>query len=74
MVRIVVKNLQHETTDAIRQVLTEAANAPHFFDLSDAERLNWMIARGFELGHAGTDPAKRRDATAERGRVREKGS
>ena len=34
----------------IRRVLREAANAPHFFDLSDGDRLNWMIAKGFELG------------------------
>jgi hypothetical protein len=42
--------MQRDAMDAVRQVLNEAGDTPHFFDLSDCERLNWMIARGFELG------------------------
>jgi hypothetical protein len=42
--------MSRETLDAIRQVLVEATCEPHFFDLSDAERLNWMIARAFQIG------------------------
>jgi hypothetical protein len=34
----------------VRQVLSEATDAPQFFDQSDAQRLNWMIGRAFELG------------------------
>ncbi len=37
-------------TNAVRQVLTEASNAVHFMDLSDAERINWMIERAYQLG------------------------
>ncbi len=36
--------------DAVRRVLVEAAAAENFFDLSDAQRLEWMIQRGFKLG------------------------
>jgi hypothetical protein len=36
----------------IKRVLVEAADAPHFFEWSDAQRLNWMIARAFEFGKA----------------------
>ena len=42
--------MQKQAVTAVRQVLSEAGNAPHFFDLSDAERLNWMIARAYVLG------------------------
>jgi hypothetical protein len=42
--------MDSETKEAVRQVLLEAGSAPNFFDLSDAERLNWMIGRGYELG------------------------
>jgi hypothetical protein len=34
----------------VKQVLTEAADVPHFFDLSDLQRLKWMIVRAHELG------------------------
>jgi hypothetical protein len=40
--------------EAVRQVLNEAAQHEHFFDFSDAERLNWMIARAYELGRSAT--------------------
>lgn len=36
----------------VKQVLSEAVDAPHFFDYSDAQRLNWMIERAYELGQA----------------------
>lgn len=42
--------MNKRATRAVRQVLNEAGNSPHFFDLSDGERLNWMIARAFALG------------------------
>ncbi len=44
--------MQQEAKEAVRQVLSEAGDAPHFFDLSDAERLSWMIARAFVLGQS----------------------
>ena len=34
----------------VRKVLANAATAPHFFDLSEAERIDWMIARAYSLG------------------------
>lgn len=43
--------MQEQERQVVRQVLNEAANAPHFFDQSDAERLTWLIARAFVLGN-----------------------
>jgi hypothetical protein len=40
---------------AAKQVLTEAADAPYFLGLSDAERLIWMLEKAFELGRESTD-------------------
>jgi hypothetical protein len=34
----------------VRRVLAAAAKTDGFFDLCDAERLEWMIERGFMLG------------------------
>ena len=45
-----VISMHKQILQAILQVLHEAGNAPHFFDFSDAERLNWMIARAYALG------------------------
>jgi hypothetical protein len=42
--------MRTQSVQAVRQVLVEAAKYERFFDLSDAERLNWMIARAFQLG------------------------
>jgi hypothetical protein len=39
-----------KTNAAVRQVLKEASEHGHFFDFSDAERLNWMIAKAFQIG------------------------
>ena len=39
-----------KTKEAVRQVLKDVASQPHFFDLSDGERLIQMIAMGYELG------------------------
>ena len=36
--------MNRNSRDAVRRVLKEATEDEHFFDLSDAERLNWMIA------------------------------
>lgn len=33
-----------------RKVLALAARAPHYFDLSDAEKLVWMIECAYKLG------------------------
>ena len=41
----------------VKQVLTEAVDVPHFFNLSDAQRLNWMIERAYELGK--TTPSRK---------------
>ncbi len=43
--------------NAVRQVLKEAAEHERFFDLSDAERLKWMIALAFQLGRRQANPA-----------------
>jgi hypothetical protein len=40
-----VKNKQ-----IVKAVFIEAVNTPHFFDFSDAQRLNWMINRAYDLG------------------------
>jgi len=42
--------MSDQTSSIVRRVLSDAANAPHFFDRSDAQRLNWMIERAYELG------------------------
>ena len=34
----------------VRAVLKAASNKEHFFDYSDAERLNWMIAKAYIVG------------------------
>jgi hypothetical protein len=49
----------------VKQVLTEAVDAPHFFDYSDAQRLNWMIERAYELG-------QRQQRSPSKGRTRRK--
>jgi hypothetical protein len=36
--------------DAVRLVLKEAAQHDHSCGFSDGERLNWMIARAFQIG------------------------
>lgn len=36
--------------DIVRQILEEASDAPHWFDLSDAERLTLMILMAFRKG------------------------
>ena len=49
-----------ESYEAVGQVLKEAAEHEHFFDLSDAERLTWMIQRAYEMGRTAAirnDPA-----------------
>jgi hypothetical protein len=55
------RNRKHK---AAKQVLTEAANAPHFFDSSDAERLIWMLERAFDIGRE--EGGLRHKAEAER--------
>ena len=49
--------MQKQILNLIQQVLNEAGEASQFFDLSDAEQLNWMIARAYALGIQ--DKAKR---------------
>jgi len=39
-----------EAREAIRRVLREASDHDKFCGMTFAERLNWMIGRGFELG------------------------
>ena len=39
-----------ESSDAARQVLREASDHASFAGWSFAERLVWMIGRGYELG------------------------
>ena len=45
-----------ESDDAVVQVLKEAIQHEHFFDLCDAERLAWMITRAYELGRLASAP------------------
>lgn len=42
--------IRNRKRQAAKQVLAEAAAAPHFFDFSDVERLIWMLERAFEIG------------------------
>lgn len=54
----------------VRKVLNAAANTPRFFDLSDAERLNHMIADAYVRGQlsaarAGHDRKRRHYAADE---------
>jgi hypothetical protein len=42
--------MRPENRDAVRQVLREASDHKNFGGMSFAERLNWMIGRGYELG------------------------
>jgi hypothetical protein len=48
--------------DAAKQVLTEAAETERFSDLSDAERLTWMLERAFVLGLAAARASPARPA------------
>lgn len=38
--------MNQQRKGVVKQILTEAVDAPNFFNLSDAQRLNWMIERG----------------------------
>jgi hypothetical protein len=40
------------SSDAALNLSVRQWLAPHFFDYSDAQRLNWMIERAYELGQA----------------------
>ena len=42
--------MKTDSKQIVLRVLNEASNAEHFFDLSDAERLAWMVERAFVLG------------------------
>ena len=42
--------MRPESSDAVRQVLREASDHASFAGWSFAERLVWMIDRGYELG------------------------
>jgi hypothetical protein len=44
--------MSRQTHEAIRRVLKEASEQEHVFDLSDVERLTWMIGRAYELGRS----------------------
>lgn len=48
--------MANASQSAVRQVLKEAGEHDRFFDLSDAERLAWMIERAYELGRSATAP------------------
>ena len=42
--------MEPDIQEAIRRVLDEAPDWPHFFDLSESEQLCVFIAMGFKLG------------------------
>lgn len=48
-----------EAHNTILFVFRDAARVPHFFDLSDSERMNWLILRAYELGQRSKSPKKR---------------
>ena len=50
--------MNDDTKAIVRQVLSEAADSPHFFDLSDAQRLNKMIALAYTLGTQASKPER----------------
>lgn len=41
-----------QSRTVVRRILRAAQNAPHFFDLSDAERMVWLILRAYDAGRA----------------------
>lgn len=55
--------MRPETREAIRQVLREASDHKIFGGMSFAERLNWMIGRGYELGGRDVERSKQSAAT-----------
>jgi hypothetical protein len=42
--------MQPDVREAVNKVLDQAPDYPHYFDLSESERLLVLIALGFELG------------------------
>lgn len=55
--------MNEQTNQIVKRVLSEAADAQHFFDLSDAQRLNWMTARAYEIGKVSSKPRPIRKAS-----------
>jgi hypothetical protein len=51
--------MNRKLRQVVRKVLNAAANTPSFFDFSDAERLNHMIADAFIRGKLSGARAKR---------------
>jgi hypothetical protein len=45
-----VIDMNKQIKQMIGKVLNAASDAPNFFNLPDAERLNWMIAQAYILG------------------------
>jgi hypothetical protein len=64
--------MEIETREAIRRVLKEAGNTPCFFDLSDGERLNWMIGRAFALGRLQPSTRKQQKIGGRHGRRKQR--
>lgn len=54
-----------ESLAAAKQVLADAADAPHLLDLSDAERLIWMLEKAHQLGRAAANTNAERVADGE---------
>lgn len=44
--------MRKDVKEVIRKVLSKATDVLHFFDWSGSERLNWCIAKGYQLGKA----------------------
>ena len=50
--------MRQDIRDAVNKVLDQAPEYPHYFDLSEPERLVVLIALGFELGKQAPDRLK----------------
>jgi hypothetical protein len=55
--------MRPESSDAVRQVLREASDHASFAGWSFAERLVWMIDRGYELGRRDVERSTESAAT-----------
>lgn len=66
--------MSDHTKAIVRRVLQEAADAPHFFDRSDAQRLNWMIERAYAIGQQQSGPSSAKVSTRKRRAVKRRSS
>jgi hypothetical protein len=58
-----------DPTKAAQRVLEEAPKSPRFLDLTEAERLIWMLERAFVLGMRAAGAGARRPGTQRNSKV-----